>query len=123
MGVLARHRRRPVAAGPVDHGRRLAHGLGQGQGRAGAGHAWLLWSPSGKTLWRAPRAVALASLPTFAFLLSLWLLVESRRPVDAGDRDHPAVRARHPGGDLRVVHLTQVRRALNQLAEEGQIKL
>ncbi|CAN7351699.1 hypothetical protein [Caulobacter sp. BE254] len=83
----------------------------------------VLWAPSGQTVLRAPRAVALASLPTFAFLLSLWLLVESRRPtsLDVGII-LLCVRA-IVAAIFAVVHLTQVRRALNQLAAEGQIKL
>ena len=83
----------------------------------------MVWSPSGKTLWRAPRAVALASLPTFAFLLSLWLLVESRQPQEAEWAIILLCLRAILAAVFAVVHLTQVRRALNQLAEEGQIKL
>jgi hypothetical protein len=83
----------------------------------------MLWSPSGKTLWRAPRAVALASLPSLAFLLSLWLLVESRRPADLNVGIILLCVRAILAAIFAVVHLTQVRRALNQLAEEGQIKL
>jgi hypothetical protein len=83
----------------------------------------MLWSPSGKTLWRAPRAVALASVPTFAFLLSLWLLFESRRPQDLNLAIVLLCVRAILAAIFAVVHLTQVRRALNQLAEEGQIKL
>jgi len=83
----------------------------------------VLWSPSGKTLWRAPRAVALATLPTFAFLLSLWLLVESRRPVDLNLGVILLCVRAILAAIFAMVHLTQVRRALNQLAAEGQIQL
>ena len=83
----------------------------------------MLWSPSGKTLWRAPRAVALASVPTFAFLLSLWLLVESRRPVDLNVGIILLCVRAILAAIFATAHLTQVRRALNQLAAEGQIKL
>ena len=83
----------------------------------------VIWSPSGKTLWRAPRAVALASLPTLAFLLSLWLLVESRRPQETQWAIILLCLRALLAAIFAVVHLAQVRRALNQLAEEGQIKL
>ena len=83
----------------------------------------MVWSPSGKTLWRAPRAVALASVPTFAFLLSLWLLVESRRPQETEWAIILLCVRAILAAIFAVVHLAQVRRALNQLAEEGQIKL
>ena len=83
----------------------------------------MVWAPSGKTLWRAPRAVALASVPIFAFLLSLWLLVESRRPQEANWAIILLCVRAILAAIFAVVHLTQVRRALNQLAEEGQIKL
>jgi amino acid transporter len=83
----------------------------------------VLWSPSGKTLWRAPRAVALASLPTIAFLLSLWLLVESRRPIDLNLAIILLCVRAILAAIFAVVHLTQVRRALNQLITEGQIRL
>jgi hypothetical protein len=83
----------------------------------------MVWSPSGKTLWRAPRAVALASVPAFAFLLSLWLLVESRRPADLNVGIILLCVRATLAAIFAVVHLTQVRRALNQLAAEGQIKL
>jgi amino acid transporter len=83
----------------------------------------MVWSPSGKTLWRAPRAVALASVPAFAFLLSLWLLVESRRPTDLNVGIILLCVRATLAAIFAVVHLTQVRRALNQLAAEGQIKL
>jgi hypothetical protein len=83
----------------------------------------MVWLPSGKTLWRAPRAVALASLPTFAFLLSLWLLVESRRPVELEIGIILLCVRAILAAIFAVVHLSQVRRALNQLAEEGQIQL
>jgi hypothetical protein len=108
-----------VAAGPVDHGRRLAHGLGQGRRRAGADGLVAL----GQTLWRAPRAVALASLPTFAFLLSLWFLFESRQPRALEIEIILLCVRAILAAIFAVVHLSQVRRALNQLAEEGQIKL
>jgi hypothetical protein len=84
----------------------------------------LLWSPSGATLWRAPRGLALVLLPTFAFLVSVYLLWGSRQV--AGDLAVALImlglRATL-AAILAVVHLTQVRRALNQLAAEGQIKL
>lgn len=83
----------------------------------------VLWSPSGTTLWRAPRAVALASLPTAAFLLSLWLLVESRRPLELNVGIILLCVRAILAAIFAVAHLTQVRRALNQLAAEGQIKL
>ncbi len=83
----------------------------------------MVWSPSGKTLWRAPRAVALVSVPAFAFLLSLWLLVESRRPLDLNVAIILLCVRAILAAIFAVVHLTQVRRALNQLAAEGQIKL
>ncbi|KQY29687.1 hypothetical protein ASD21_04240 [Caulobacter sp. Root1455] len=83
----------------------------------------VLWSPSGRTVWRAPRAVALASLPTFAFLLSLWLLVESRRPLELNVGIILLCVRAILAAIFAVVHLSQVRRALNQLAAEGQIKL
>ena len=83
----------------------------------------VLWSPSGKTLWRAPRAVALASLPTFAFLLSLWLLIESRRPVDLNLGIILLCVRALLASIFAMVHLTQVRRALNQLSAEGPINL
>ena len=83
----------------------------------------ILWSPSGKTVMRAPRAVALASLPTFACLLSLWLLVESRRPLDLNVGIILLCVRAILAAIFAVVHLSQVRRALNQLAAEGQIKL
>jgi hypothetical protein len=83
----------------------------------------VLWSTSGKTLWRAPRAVALASLPTFAFLLSLWLLVESRKPQDLNLAIILLCVRAILAAIFAVAHLTQVRRALNQLAAEGQIRL
>jgi amino acid transporter len=83
----------------------------------------VLWSPSGKTRWRVPRAAALASVPTFAFLLSLWLLVESRRPADLNVGIILLCVRAILAAIFAVVHLTQVRRALNQLAAEGQIKL
>jgi amino acid transporter len=83
----------------------------------------MVWSPSGKTLWRAPRAVALASTPTLAFLLSLWLLVESRRPLELDVGIILLCVRAILAAIFAVVHLAQVRRALNQLAEEGQIKL
>jgi formate hydrogenlyase subunit 3/multisubunit Na+/H+ antiporter MnhD subunit len=70
-----------------------------------------------------PRAVALASVPTFAFLLSLWLLVESRRPADLNVGIILLCVRAILAAIFAVVHLTQVRRALNQLAAEGQIKL
>ena len=83
----------------------------------------MLWSPSGATLWRAPRGFALVFLPAFAFLLSLWLMLGSRRSMALelaiillGVRATLAA-------IFAVVHLTQIRRALNQLVEEGQIKL
>jgi amino acid transporter len=83
----------------------------------------VLWGAAGKTLWRAPRAVALASLPTFAFLLSLWLLLESRQPQDTDWAIILLCVRAILAAIFAVIHLTQVRRALNQLAEEGQIKL
>ena len=83
----------------------------------------VFWSPSGKTLWRAPRAVALASVPTFAFLFSLWLLAESRRPLDLNVAIILLCVRATLAAIFAVVHLAQVRRALNQLAEEGRIKL
>jgi hypothetical protein len=83
----------------------------------------MVWSPSGKTLWRAPRAVALASLPTFAFLLSLWFLFESRQPRALEIEIILLCVRAILAAIFAVVHLSQVRRALNQLAEEGQIKL
>jgi hypothetical protein len=83
----------------------------------------VLWSPSGKTVWRAPRAVALASTPTFAFLLSLWLLVESRQPQETEWAIILLCVRATLAAIFAIVHLTQVRRALNQLAAEGQIKL
>ena len=83
----------------------------------------MVWSPSGTTLWRAPRAVALASLPTLAFLLSMWLLVEGQRPQPTEWSIILLCVRAILAAIFAVVHLTQVRRALNQLAEEGQIKL
>ena len=83
----------------------------------------VLWSPSGKTLWRAPRAVALASLPTVALLLSLWLLVESRRPAELNVGIILLCVRAIVAAIFAVVHLAQIRRALNQLVDEGQIKL
>lgn len=84
----------------------------------------LLWSPAGVTLWRAPRALALTLLPTGAFLINVYLLWGSRRMT--GDLTVELImlglRATL-AAILAMVHLTQVRRALNQLAEEGQIKL
>jgi amino acid transporter len=83
----------------------------------------VLWSPAGKTVWRAPRAVALASLPTFACLFSLWLLAESRRPLELNVGIILLCVRAILAAIFAVVHLSQVRRALNQLAAEGQIKL
>lgn len=83
----------------------------------------VFWAPSGQTLWRAPRAVALASLPTFAFLLSLWLLFQSRQPAEPTLAIMLLCVRAILAAIFAVVHLTQVRRALNQLAQEGQIKL
>ena len=84
----------------------------------------VLWSGGGTTLARAPRLWALATLPMVAFVLSLFLL--------AGAHAAPAwsvqavllfgVRATL-AAIFALVHLSQVRRALNQLAEQGQIKL
>jgi hypothetical protein len=83
----------------------------------------VIWAPSGQTLWRAPRAVALASLPTFAFLLSLWLLVESKQVLEPTVAIMLLCVRAILAAIFAVVHLTQVRRALNQLVGEGQIKL
>jgi len=83
----------------------------------------MLWSPSGVTVWRAPRAFALIALPLFAFLLSLWLMLGSRKTMAL----EPAIMLLCVRATLAaifaVVHLAQIRRALNQLVEEGQIKL
>jgi hypothetical protein len=82
----------------------------------------MIWSPAGKTLWRAPRLVALTLLPTAAFLLSLYLLAISREPVSLtfavillGVRATVA-------SVLAMIHLAQVRRGLNQLGAEGRIR-
>ena len=84
----------------------------------------LLWSPSGVTLWRAPRGLALTLLPTAAFLISVYLLWGSRQmPGDLTVELIMLGLRATLAAILAVVHLTQVRRALNQLAAEGQIKL
>ncbi len=81
------------------------------------------WSPKGDTLLRLPRGPALVLLPAGAFAISLYLLVESRQAdgltmliIMLGLRATLAA-------IFAVIHLTQVRRALNQLAEEGKIRL
>jgi hypothetical protein len=78
----------------------------------------MLWSPSGKTLWRAP---APWPWPRSHLRLPAQPVAAGRSAADPATSpnvgDHPAVRARHPGGDLRLVHLSQLfHRALNQLA-------
>ena len=84
----------------------------------------LLWSPSGATLWRAPRGLALTLLPTVAFLISVYLLWGSRQITSDLTVELIMLGLRATlAAILAVVHLTQVRRALNQLAAEGQIKL
>jgi len=83
----------------------------------------VLWTIGGATAWRAPRWLALTLLPTIAFLLSLYLLLGSREGgMSAAAVAMLGVRATL-AAIFAVVHLGQVRRALNQLAAEGQIKL
>ena len=83
----------------------------------------MVWTMGGATLWRAPRAVALLLLPTAAFLLSLWLMIGSRQnPTGAMAVILLGLRATL-AAILAMLHLAQVRRGLNQLVEEGQIRL
>jgi hypothetical protein len=82
----------------------------------------VLWSPSGATLWRAPRAVALIALPAAAFLLSLWLMLGSRKSMGLELAIILLCVRATLAAIFAVVHLTQIRRALNQLVDEGQIK-
>ena len=83
----------------------------------------MLWSPAGATVWRASRGAALIALPAATFLLSLWLMAESRKPTDLDVAIILLCVRAILAAIFAVVHLTQIRRALNQLAEEGQIKL
>ncbi|MBO9707190.1 MAG: hypothetical protein J7521_03160 [Caulobacter sp.] len=83
----------------------------------------MLWSPAGATVWRAPRGVALVLLPVVALLLSLWLLVGSRQPMDPIVAVMLLCVRAILAAIFATVHLIQVRRALNQLAAEGQIQL
>ncbi|MFT4254171.1 MAG: hypothetical protein QM608_17025 [Caulobacter sp.] len=81
------------------------------------------WSPKGDTLLRLPRGPALVLLPAGAFAISLYLLVESRQAEELTLRLTMLGLRATLAAILAVIHLTQVRRALNQLAEEGKIRL
>jgi hypothetical protein len=84
----------------------------------------VLWSGSNTTLARAPRLWALATLPIVAFVLSLFLLAGAHAAAAWSVEAVLMFGVRATlAAIFALVHLSQVRRALNQLAEEGQIKL
>ena len=83
----------------------------------------MLWAPSGATVWRTSRGVALTALPIVALVLSLWMMVGSRKPMALELAVILLCVRAILAAIFAVVHLTQIRRTLNQLAEEGQITL
>ncbi|MBI1683546.1 hypothetical protein [Caulobacter hibisci] len=81
------------------------------------------WAPKGETLLRLPRGPALVLLPAGAFAISLYLLVESRQAEGLTLQLTMLGLRATLAAILAVIHLSQVRRALNQLAAEGKIRL
>jgi len=82
----------------------------------------VVWG-GGRPLWRVHRLPALWLVPTLAFAAGIWLKFESR----ASDLDLTAalvvlgVRAAI-APMVAMLHLAQVRRALETLAGEGQLR-